>query len=146
MKRIFLTIATIVTLLLSGCHANNENEISDYGNDIAKAQEIAVVSPETSEVIETIDSKENIEDFVLALDLDNWTLKKLPKEATEIGSFVLSQEETIKRGQTNTDGTLYDIAAITLYDNSYIRFEISGINMTFVVSKDTANYLNGYFD
>lgn len=146
MKRIFLTIATIVTLFLSGCQANNEKEISNYGNDIAKAQEIAVVSPETSEVIETIDSKENIEDFILALDLDNWTLKKLPKEATEIGSFVLSQEETIKVGQTNTDGTLYDIAEITLYDNSYLKFEISGINMTFGVSKDTANYLNGYFD
>ena len=41
-------------------------------------------------------------------------LETLPEEATEIGSFGLTQEETIKLGQTDTDGTLFDIATITL--------------------------------
>lgn len=54
-------------------------------------------------------------------------IQKLRKEAG------LSQEE------------LYDIATITLYNGSYISFEIGGFDMTFEVSEDTANYLNGYF-
>ena len=73
--------------------------------------------------------------------LDEWRLKKLPSEAAEIGSFGLSQEETIKFGQTDTDGTLYDIAKITLYEGSYISFEIGNLNTTFEVSEETANDL-----
>ena len=60
--------------------------------------------------------------------------------------FGLAQEETIKLGQTDTDGTLYDIATITLYNGSYISFEIGGFDMTFEVNEDTADYLNGYFE
>ena len=72
-------------------------------------------------------------------------MKTLPDNATEIGSFNLAQEETIKYGQTDTNGALYDVATITLYDGSYIGFEIGGLEMTFAVSEDTADYLNGYF-
>lgn len=145
MKRFFLTIAAVLTLLLSGCQANNGTDISAYSDGIAKAQEIAVVSADTSEVLETITSKDDIEHFILSLDLDKWKLKTLPDNATEIGSFNLAQEETIKYGQTDTNGVLYDIATITLYDGSYIGFEIGGMEMTFAVSEDTADYLNGYF-
>ena len=145
MKRFFLTIAAVLTLLFSGCQANNGTDISAYSDDIAKAQEIAVVSADTSEVFETITSKDDIEHFILSLDMDKWKLKTLPDNATEIGFFNLAQEETIKYGQTDTNGVLYDIATITLYDGSYIGFEIGGMEMTFAVSEDTADYLNGYF-
>ena len=33
-------------------------------------------------------------------------IRNAAREATEIGSFGLAQEETIKLGQTDTDGTL----------------------------------------
>lgn len=146
MKKLFITLTIALVLLLCACQANENKEISTYGNDIAKAQEITVISTDTSEVIARITSKEDIEDFVLALDLDQWTLKTLPNGATEIGSFGLSQEETIKFGQTDTDGTLYDIAKITLYDGSYIGFEIGDLNTTFEVSEETVDYLNEYFE
>lgn len=144
MKKTLITFVAILTLLC-GCQVNENTNASDYGDDIAKAQEIAVVSADTSEVLETITSKDDIEHFILSLDLDKWKLKTLPDNATEIGSFNLAQEETIKYGQTDTNGVLYDIATITLYDGSYIGFEIGGMEMTFAVSEDTADYLNGYF-
>ena len=144
MKKIMITLMAILTLLC-GCQANENTNASDYGDDISKAQEIAVVSPETAEVMETITGAEEIKDFVSALEVDKWKLDTLPEEATEIGSFGLAQEETIKLGQTDTDGTLFDIATITLYDGNYISFEIGGFDMTFEVSEDTTNYLNGYF-
>ena len=69
----------------------------------------------------------------------------LPDKASEIGAFGLAQQKTIQLGQTNTDETLYDVATITLYDGNYIRVEMDGFDMTFAVSKDTAESLNGYF-
>ena len=145
MKKIFLIIAAILTLLLSGCQANQETDISAYRDDIVKSQEIMVISADTSEVLETITSKDDIEHFILALDLDKWKWKTLPDKAIEIGSFRLAQKKTIQFGQSDTDGTLYEVATITLYDGSYIHFEICGLDMSFEVSADTADYLNGYF-
>ena len=145
MKKMWITLVVILTLLC-GCQANENTNASDYGDDISKAQEIAVISPDTAEVIDTITDAEEIEDFILALNLDQWEFKPLPDEAFEIGSFGLAQEETIKLGQTDTDGTLYDIATITLYNGDYISFEIGGFDMTFEVSEDTVDYLNEYFE
>ena len=144
MKKTWIAFVAILTLLC-GCQAKENTNAFDYGDDIAKAQEIAVISADTSEVVDTITDTEKIEDFVSALNLDQWELKTLPDNAAEIGSFNLAQEETIKLGQTDTDGTLYDIATITLYNGAYVSFEIGGFDMTFEVSKDTADYLNGYF-
>lgn len=145
MKKILITLVAIL-VLLCGCQANENTNASDYGDDISKAQEIAVISPDTAEIIDTITDTGEIKDFVSALNLDQWELKALPDEASEIGSFGLAQEETIKLGQTDTDGTLYDIATITLYNEDYISFEIGGLDMTFEVSEDTAAYLNFYFE
>ena len=145
MKRRFVIIAAMLAFLLCGCQTKEDTNISEYGNDIAKAQEIAVVSSGTSEVMEAITEKEDIENFVKALNFAGWTLKALPDEAEEIGSFYLSQEETIKLGQSAADGELQDICTITLYSGSYIGFEVSDLNMTFEVSEDTADYLNRYF-
>ena len=145
MKKILILSATIL-VFLCGCQASEDTNASDYGDDISKAQEIAVISSDTSEVINTITDTEEISDFILALNLDQWELKSLPDEASEIGSFGLAQEETIKLGQTDTHGTLYDIATITLYSGDYIGFEIGGLDLTFKVNEDTAYYLNGYFE
>ena len=126
MKKILILSAAIL-VLLCGCQANEETNASDYGDDISKAQEIAVISSDTSEVIDTITDTEEIKDFVSALNLDQWELKALPDEASEIGSFGLAQEETIKLGQTDTDGTLFDIAAITLYSGNLSVLKLAGL-------------------
>ena len=44
------------------------------------------------------------------------------------------EEKTVKNGQTEMDGRLYDAAAVTLYDEPYIRFGISGLDMIFKIS------------
>lgn len=74
-----------------------------------------------------------------------YKLKALPDQAAEIGSFQLSQEETVQYGQKDTDGTLKDIAALTLYDGFYVGFEVDDLDLTFQVSEETADYLNGFF-
>lgn len=145
MKKVFL-VTLMLTVLLCGCQADREADTSDYKGDISKAQEIAVISADTSEVLERITEQEDIENFVTELDVDTWTLEKVPEDAKEVGSFGLSQEKTIELGETETDGTLYDVCKITLYDSSYINFEMAGLNMTFKVSGETEAYLREYFN
>ena len=128
MKKVWILAAVMMIALLCGCQAN-EDTGADYRDDFSKAQEIAVVPAGTSEVTKIISSGEDI-------------------EALEVGTFGLSQEKTIKLGQTDTDGTLYDVATITLYEEPYIAVEIVGVDMdmTFQVSEGAADHLKGYFE
>ena len=144
MKKIFIS-SLMLALLLCGCQSGGNTDSSDFGDDLSKAQEIAVIPAGASDVSETITADEDIKAFIEALDLESWELKPLPEGAYEIGSFGLSQEETVKLGQDGSDGNLYDIASITLYDNSYVEFDVGGLDMTFEVSKAAADYLDGYF-
>lgn len=146
MKKFWIVLPTILALaFFSGCQAKESTGVSAYAGHISKAQEIAIVSSATSEVMEIITDKEDIADFVSALDLDAWELKMLPDEAAEIGAFVLSQEETIRLGQTAADGTRYAIATITLYDNAFLSFEIGGLDTAFKIPPSTADSLQEYF-
>ena len=144
MKKILIS-SLMLALLLCGCQSGGNTDSSDFGDDLSKAQEIAVIPAGASDVSETITADEDIKAFIEALDLESWELKSLPEGASEIGSFGLSQEETVKLGQNGTDENLYDIASITLYDNSYVEFDVGRLDMTFEVSKAAADYLDGYF-
>lgn len=146
MKRIYLTLSIILVFLLSACNANNEADVSSYGMDIAKVQEITVVSADTAEIIKTITATRDIEAFASALDLDSWKLKSLPDNSAVIGSFHLAQEETLRQGQTDNNGELYEVAVITLYDGSLVRFELRSLDMSFEVSEAAADYLREYFE
>lgn len=145
MRRMFI-ILVMVSVLFCGCGKEERADISGYYNGISKAQEIAVVSADTSSVIQTLIGKEDIGDFMMALDMDKWELGKLPSGAEEIGSFGLSQEETVKFGQTGTNGKLYDICKISVYNDSYVKFEVEGLKMVFAISEGAADYLQGYFE
>lgn len=145
MKKMFLALV-MVSALLCGCQAEESSDVSEYYNEVSKAQEIAVVSADTSSVIQTLAGKEEIEAFMAAMDMEKWELGKLPKGAEEIGSFGLSQEETVKFGQTETDGELYDVCKISVYDASYVKFEAAGLDMVFEISEDAADYLQGFFE
>ena len=86
MKKIFMVLV-MVSALFCGCGKEEGSDVSEYYNEISKAQEIIVVSADTSSVIQTLSSKEDIGDFMMALDMDKWELGKLPSGAEEIGSF-----------------------------------------------------------
>lgn len=145
MKKIGIGIVIILIVVLCSCQKKEQTDASDYKSDFAKTQEIAVISAETSQIIKKITNKAEIDDFVSALEIENWELASLPDNTSEIGSFDFSQEQTMQFGETNHDGTLSHIATITLYDNSYICLEFLGLETTFKVSGNTIDFLNGYF-
>lgn len=136
----------ILALLLCGCGAGEDAETSEYSDALDKAQQIAVISADTSKVVNVLDTKEEFNEFSEALKTEEWEPAEAPQDSKELGSFALSQEKTIKLGQTDTDGELYNVGKIVLYDSPYIEFEIAGLGMSFKIPEDTAKYLKGYFE
>lgn len=146
MKKILGAMTVMLMLILCSC-GSDDSEAFKSGEEINKAQEIAVIPPGQTEACERINDKESINAFVTALDVDRWKMKPLHGGAQEIGSFGLSQEKTVRLGQADTDtDDMYDIGRIILYEDNYIILETAGMDMTFKVSNDTSDYLGGYFE
>ena len=145
MKKIMLLLL-IPTILLCGCHANSEKEdVSEYYGELSKAQEISVFPANTSTATQTLTQSEEISDFILALDMEHWEMKTLPKAAELAGTFQLSQEETIKFGESASDGELYSVCEILCYEDiSYATLKIAGMKMTFQISDTAMEYLANY--
>ena len=59
MKKIFMVLV-MASALFCGCGKEENSDVSEYYNEVSKAQEIAVVSADTSSVIQTITGKEGI--------------------------------------------------------------------------------------
>lgn len=146
MKKI-LMLLLIPTMLLCSCHANSEKEnAAEYYEELSKTQEIAVLPADTSAETQILAESEEISDFIFALDMEHWEMKTLPKEAESVGSFQLSQEETIKFGESTTDEELYSVCEMLCYgDIPYVTLEMAGMKMTFKVSDTTMEYLADYF-
>ena len=139
MKKAFCIII-LLSLLLCGCQQTAAN-LSDYESSLSKAQEIAIFSPDSPEDIGTITDPEDIAAFVEALHPEEWAPARLPDDAAEIGFFRFSQEETLKFDQTRTDGSLYETAVLTLYDDSRIVLQVAEIAMPFKISRESEDYL-----
>lgn len=122
------------------------SNLSDYESSLSKAQEIAIFSPGSPEAIGTITNPEDIAAFVEALHPEEWAPARLPDDAAEIGSFRFSQEETLKFGQTRTDGSLYETAVLTLYEDSHIVLQVVEIVLPFEISRKAEDYLKELFE
>lgn len=146
MKRLLFIVA-ICMILLCGCRSNGgEDTNSDYYAEFSKAQEIRINSVDASDIVKTLNTKEELNHFINALDMEHWELKSLPQNAEKSGIFSMFQEETLKFGQTKTDGELHRVCEIYSYkDQPYVTLKISGMKMTFEVSDDVEDYLNSYF-
>lgn len=145
-KRI-LMLLLISTILLCGCHANNRKEdVAEYYGEFSKTQEIAVLPANTSTATQTLTESEEISDFIFALDMEHWEMKTLPKVTELVGTFQLSQEETIKFGESATNKELYSVCEMLCYEDiPYVTLKIADMKMTFKVSDTVIEYLSDYF-
>lgn len=146
MKKILLLLL-VATMLLCGCYDDNEKEdISDYSGELSKAQQIAVIPVDTSHEMKILKESGELSEFISALDTERWELDELPETADVLGTFVFSQEETVKFGESATDGELYQVCEMICYEEiPYITLKMAELEMTFKVSGETAEYLGDWF-
>lgn len=138
----------MAAILLCGCQTDDSNtDISEYYEGLSKAQEIEVISASGSDIIATLSEKKDIADFILALDMEHWEMNALPKTAEVVGNVSFSQEETIKFGETATDGEMRSVCEMLCYEGiPYLTMKVAGLKMTFKIPDETAEYLMAYFD
>lgn len=146
MKKLWMMLLTSA-ILLCGCQANSEKEIvSESSGDMSKAQEISVFPANSYTPAHTITDSEEISDFILALDMEHWEMQALPETAELAGTFQLSQEETVKFGESAADGELHSVFEMQCYEDiPYVTLKIPGMKMTFKVSDTAMEYLTEYF-
>ena len=146
-RNIFL--ALILCGLLTGCQGRGHTEATDYAERLTKAQEIAVTPAGATEAAEVFSGEEEQKKFLEELGIEegieDWAPVSLPEDAKETGSFVFAQEETLRFGETETDGELYDICRLRVYDGPYVSLELGKVTVTFEVPEETADKLNSYF-
>ncbi len=146
MKKLLIVIL-MATAFFCGCQVNNEStNVSEYSEELSKTQEIAVIPANTSDVEKTLTESKDIESFITALDMEHWELKTLPQTAESVGTFYFSQEETIKFGESATDGELHYVFEMVCYKEiPYVTLKMTRLKMTFKVPDETAKYLTEYF-
>jgi len=142
LKRVKLTylFAICISIFLIGCSSDKKE---DFG--LEKAQSIEVLSVENPDsVLNIIDNRDDINDFVNKLQVQQWSNEDVPLNATKSKIYKMYQEDTIKLGENKTnEKELKQIATITTYkDSPYINFKTNKLNFNFKVPKDVAEYLS----
>lgn len=160
----FMLLSVVCLALLCGCQSNhsNENDINEIERNSAsalltmeeeewdavkKAQELRVLK--ASEVVETIQSEKEIEQFVTDLDIEHWIMESMPQNAIAEGTFEFYQTPTQKFGETKPDQTLYKILELMVYkDMPYLSLVFDQeltFKLTFRVPDKTYETLQSYF-
>ena len=136
MKRI-IAAALLAALLLSGCGEQRDGEDVPF----AKAQLIELRDAAGEEVLSITDSEE-IEEFVIALEMDGWSPAAIPQDAALLCTAEFYQEKTVKLGQTQPEG--WDLVLrLELYEGGVIAVELLSTTMALELTPSAAEYLEG---
>ena len=136
MKRI-IAAALLAALLLSGCGEQRDGEDVPF----AKAQLIELRDAAGEEVLSITDSEE-IEEFVIALEMDGWSPAAIPQDAALLCTVEFYQEGTVKLGQTQPEG--WDLVLrLELYEGGVIAVELLSTTMALELTPSAAEYLEG---
>lgn len=136
MKRI-IAAALLAALLLSGCGEQRDGEDVPF----AKAQLIELRDAAGEEVLSITDSEE-IEEFVIALEMDGWSPAAIPQDAALLCTAEFYQEKTVKLGQTQPEG--WDLVLrMELYEGGVIAVELLSTTMALELTPSAAEYLEG---
>ena len=136
MKKI-IAAALLAALLLSGCGEQRDGEDVPF----AKAQLIELRDAAGEEVLSITDSEE-IEEFVIALEMDGWSPAAIPQDAALLCTAEFYQEKTVKLGQTQPEG--WDLVLrMELYEGGVIAVELLSTTMALELTPSAAEHLEG---
>src|SRR5690625_1825965 len=138
---------TGISFFWAGCNTGDKNvNDSSWTDSFEKTQKVEVISSDDSNVI-TISERNDIENFVNTLKIDEWNLSNIPSGATKGNIFKMYQEETIKlfrkADKKKKKDNLIEIARLTTYkDIPYIKFSFKKLSFEFRVPEQVAEYLS----
>ncbi len=98
------------------------------------------------EVWEVVDSSEDINRFVEALQVDQWKLTELPNEAVVEHMYEMVQADTIKFGESQQDNeNVREVGTIITYEDiPYLELQMQNLTLHFKIPKEVATFLSDY--
>ena len=140
-----LPLFLICILLLAGCKSVSIGKDFDFspGKEISKAQRIVVADAAGTEM-GVLETEEEIDAFVEAVNVEGWGLAELPEGLTRAGSFTLWQEETVTALFGQKEAEAKAICTFLIYQGGdYLTIEtgFASISITFSIPGDAAGYL-----
>ena len=137
-KKIFITFTIALLVIGLGIYFVIKNKDNDYDLDnFTKAQLVEVYDYETDEIICKYDTKEDIDSFVINLDIEEWKISNIPQEDTAKYYIVMYQEPTKKVQDNENSSDIEQIATMTIYNSGeYVELKVSGIKFDFKTSQN----------
>ena len=109
------------------------------------AKQITISAADSGDIINTINSEDEIQEFINALNIDEWEITSVPEdaeqrrieEAQRSCDFVFFLKKPV-----NSNGYKKDFIKMYSYKNqSYVALHIITMITRYKVSEDTASYL-----
>ncbi len=137
-KKIFITFTIALLVIGLGIYFVIKNKDNDYDLDnFTKAQLVEVYDYETDEIICKYDTKEDIDSFVINLDIEEWKISNIPQEDTAKYYIVMYQEPTKKVQDNENSSDIEQIATMTIYNSGdYVELKVSGMKFDFKTSQN----------
>lgn len=139
MRILFCALVFILCVsLLIGCSKENENIV-----DLKNTQKVEIVTVDEPEsILNTLEHREEIDDFVQKLKVDSWSYDSIPADAIECNMFKIYQPETVKLDGDQLERKAQLVAIITIFqEGPYIKFETKHSTINFKAPVDVIEYL-----
>jgi|SRR5690625_799887 len=142
--RTLLIVLSVVTLCI-GCSKKAEGMEEDIQLEATERIDITLAD-NLDEVWKVVDSSEEINRFVDALQVDQWELTELPNEAVVEHMYEMFQADTIKLGESQQDNEdVTEVGTIISYEDiPYLELQMKNLTLHFKIPKEVATFLSDY--
>ena len=144
MRKVIPLSFLLCLLLLAGCKAVSAGVNFNPGGEFSKAQKIVVLDAAGTEKA-VLESEEEIDGFVQAMNVEGWSLAtELPEDLEKAGSFTLWQTETVTALLGEKEAEVKEICTFIVYqDGDYLTIDtgFASITISFSVPEETSAYL-----
>lgn len=129
-------ILVLALVLMAGCGSSSDEETynSDWQGAINASQGVQIVGAVDNQVLATYSEDAEIEGFLDALAIDQWTEGELPEDAKVEYNVSFFKEGTITMDDSEGNDSLTVVARIKTYaDSNIITLESLGLSLNFEV-------------
>lgn len=143
-KKIIITFIIAFLVIGLGIYFAIKIDNNDYDfESFAKAQLVEVYDFETDGILYKYDTKEEIDDFVANLGIENWKISSIPQDDIVKYYVVMYQEPTKNVIDDENNSGIEQIATMTIYSSGeYVELKTSGMKFDFKSSQNLLSMFN----
>lgn len=143
MRKALSVCLMLCVLLLAGCRSTAIGKNFNPGSEFSKAQKIVISDAEGNEKA-VLETEEEIDAFVRAVNVEGWRLADPPENLEKAGSFAFWQTETVTALLGDRKAESKEICTFLIYqEEDYLTIDTGfvGITITFSIPEEASAYL-----